>query len=76
MAIEKITGAESVEELQRQYALAEGRIRMLDEKREYTKPEIYQKVRAEYEAKLFELRVLLEEKGAGVQEALDAAAAE
>lgn len=76
MAIENITGNESVEELQQLYTLAENRLRMLDEKRSYTKPEIYQKVRAEYEAKLFELRVLLEEKGAGLQEALDAALAE
>ncbi|MDI6741045.1 MAG: hypothetical protein QME74_11875, partial [Candidatus Edwardsbacteria bacterium] len=76
MAIENITGNESVEDIQKLYALVENRLRILDEKRSYTKPEIYQKVRSEYEAKLFEIQVLLEEKGAGLQEALDAAAAE
>jgi hypothetical protein len=76
MAIDNITGNESVEELQQLYALFENRMRILDQKKTYTKPEIYQKVRAEYEAKLFELQVLLEEKGAGMQEALDAAIAE
>ena len=76
MAIDNITGNESVEELQQLYALFENRIRILDGKKSFTKPEIYQKVRAEYEAKLFELQMLLEEKGAGMQEALDAAIAE
>ncbi len=76
MAIDNLTGNESVEELQQLYAVAENRLRILDEKRSYTKPEIYQKVRAEYEAKVFELRVLLEEKGAGLQQSLDAAVAE
>ena len=76
MAIDNVTGNESVEELQKLYALFENRMRILDEKKSFTKPEIYQKVRAEYEAKLVELQVLLEEKGVGMQEALDAAVAE
>ncbi|MDQ7798496.1 MAG: zinc finger Ran-binding domain-containing protein [Candidatus Edwardsbacteria bacterium] len=76
MAVENITGNESIEELQRLTEVFNKRIRLLDEKKAATKPEIFQKVRGEYEAKLLELQVLLEEKGAGMQEALDAALAE
>jgi outer membrane biosynthesis protein TonB len=76
MAVENITGNESIEELQRLTEVFNKRIRLLDEKKAATKPEIFQKVRGEYEAKLLELQVLLEEKGAGMQEALDSALAE
>ncbi|OGF04451.1 MAG: hypothetical protein A2502_04250 [Candidatus Edwardsbacteria bacterium RifOxyC12_full_54_24] len=76
MAVENITGNESIEELQRLTEVFNKRIRLLDEKKAATKPEIFQKVRGEYEAKLLELQVLLEEKGAGMQETLDAALAE
>lgn len=76
MAVENITGNESIEELQRIMEVFNKRIRLLDEKKAATKPEIYHKVRGEYEAKLLELQVLLEEKGAGMQEALDATMAE
>jgi hypothetical protein len=76
MAVENITGNESIEELQRLTEVFNKRIRLLDEKKAATKPEIFLKVRGEYEAKLLELQVLLEEKGAGMQEALDAALAE
>ncbi len=76
MALENITGNESIEELQRLTEVFNKRIRLLDEKKAATKPEIFQKVRGEYEAKLLELQVLLEEKGAGMQEALDSALTE
>jgi len=76
MAVENITGNESIEELQRLTEVFNKRIRLLDEKKAATKPEIFQKVRGEYEAKLLELQVLLEEKGVGMQEALDSALAE
>jgi len=76
MAVENITGNESIEELQHLMEVFEKRIKLLDDKKAATKPEIFQKVRGEYEAKLLEIQVLLEEKGAGMQEALDAALAE
>lgn len=76
MALENITGNESLEELQRLQEVFTRRIQLLDEKKAATKPEIFSKVRGEYEAKLLEIQVLLEEKGAGAQEAMDAALAE
>jgi len=76
MAQEVLTGNESIEELQKLYDVFTNRIRLIDEKRANTKPEIYQKVRNEYEAKLLELQVLLEEKGAGLEDALNKALAE
>lgn len=76
MAQEVLTGNESIEELQKLYDVFTNRIRLIDEKKANTKPEIYQKVRNEYDAKLLELQVLLEEKGAGLEEALNQALAE
>ncbi len=76
MALENITGNESLEELQRLQEVFTRRIQLLDEKKAATKPEIFSKVRGEYEAKLLEIQVLLEEKGAGAQEAMAAALAE
>ena len=76
MAQEVLTGNESIEELQKLYDVFTNRIRLIDEKKANTKPEIYQKVRNEYEAKLLEVQVLLEEKGAGLEEALNQALAE
>ncbi len=76
MAQEVLTGNESIEELQKLYDVFTNRIRLIDEKKANTKPEIYQKVRNEYDAKLLELQVLLEEKGAGMEEALNQALAE
>jgi len=76
MAQEVLTGNESIEELQKLYDVFTNRIRLIDEKRANTKPEIYQKVRNEYEAKLLELQVLLEEKGAGLEDALNQALTE
>jgi hypothetical protein len=76
MAQEVLTGNESIDELQKLYDVFTNRIRLIDEKQANTKPEIYQKVRSEYEAKLLELQVLLEEKGAGLEESLNQALAE
>jgi hypothetical protein len=76
MALENITGNESLEELQRLQEVFTRRIQLLDEKKAATKPEIFSKVRGEYEAKLLEIQVLLEEKGAGAEEALAAALSE
>lgn len=76
MAVENITGNESIEELQQLMEVFNKRIKLLDDKKAVTKPEIFQKVRGEYEAKLLEIQVLLEEKGVGMQEALDASLAE
>jgi len=76
MAQEVLTGNESIEELQKLYDVFTNRIRLIDEKKANTKPEIYQKVRNEYDAKLLELQVLLEEKGAGFEDALNQALAE
>ena len=76
MAVENLTGNESLEELQRLMEVFTNRIRLLDEKKNLTKPEIFEKVRGEYEAKQLELQVLLEEKGGGLQEALDSALSE
>ncbi|MBI4725683.1 hypothetical protein HY768_00400 [candidate division TA06 bacterium] len=76
MAQEVLTGNEGIEELQKLYDVFTNRIRLIDEKKANTKPEIYQKVRNEYEAKLLEVQVLLEEKGAGLEDALNQALAE
>jgi|GEM_PF-1094271 hypothetical protein len=76
MAQEVLTGTESVEELQRLLDVFNNRIRLIDEKKATTKPEIYQKVRGEYEAKLLEIQVLLEEKGTELEGSLNQAMAD
>lgn len=73
MAIENITGNETLEELQALLEAMEKRLSILDEKKGLTRPEIYAKVRSEYEAKIAEIQGLMLEKGADLEEALNQA---
>jgi uncharacterized coiled-coil protein SlyX len=73
MAIENITGNETLEELQALLEAMEKRLSILDEKKGLTRPEIYAKVRSEYEAKIAEIQGLMLEKGADLEEAMNQA---
>lgn len=73
MAIENITGNETLEELQALLEAMEKRLSILDEKKGLTRPEIFAKVRSEYEAKIAEIQGLMLEKGADLEEALNQA---
>lgn len=76
MAIENITGNETLEELQALMEAVQKRLAILDEKKALTRPEIYSKVRAEYQAKIQEIESLMLEKGADLEEALNQAVVE
>jgi hypothetical protein len=73
MAIEKITGNETLEELQALMEAFQKRLAILDEKKSLTRPEIYAKVRSEYEDKIQEIQSLMLEKGANLEETLNQA---
>ncbi len=73
MAIENLTGNETLEEMQALLEAVQKRLSILDEKKSLTRPEIYSKVRAEYESKIQEIQSLMLEKGADLEEALNQA---
>lgn len=73
MAIENITGNETLEELQALMEVVQKRLAILDEKKALTRPEIYSKVRGEYQAKIQEIESLMLERGADLEEALNQA---
>ncbi len=73
MAIENLTGNETLEELQSLLEAFQKRLAILDEKKSLTRPEIYSKVRAEYDGKIQEIHELMLQKGADLEEALNQA---
>lgn len=73
MAIENLTGNETLEELQSLLEAFQKRLAILNEKKALTRPEIYSKVRAEYDGKIQEIHELMLQKGADLEEALNQA---
>lgn len=73
MAIENLTGNETLEELQALLEAFQKRLAILEEKKSFTRPEIYTKVRAEYDGKIQEVHNLMLQKGADLEEALNQA---
>lgn len=73
MAIKNLTGNETLEELQSLLEAFQKRLAILDEKKALTRPEIYSKVRAEYDGKIQEIHELMVQKGADLEEALNQA---